>query len=645
VDETGQPGDAAPIDSGGGAGGPRGDGTRLNGWAGAEAAWSSAGAALEPEAPSVGWRQPSDDGVRRGWADNQARYADLLSQLAPNVNGRDPRAGAAARPAENGREFPDRRITESPLAVQVPASAPPYPYEGDLEDAARLDRERPRPAPSGDAPGTTGDRPLPTAERDPLLAEAARHALEESTPPDGLPVMRPPAPWREPGPSGPGPAPAPGEAAKPAPLPASYPLRPVYEPASYRPVPVEPVSYETPPSYQPPSPPPYPGYSGRSEPEPILPEPPARPPEPAPDALPQRVPAEPDVPTVPEPPSVEPPAETPELARIATHLRRDDVEAHRELTEGFDVQAILAAVREVTGVRDASLRTTPTGAHSLRLDLADGADPAEVSRKVARLLQDRMGLAAAPRNVPGLDPPGAYLTSPAPYLSSQLPPVVRPVWTDAATDPTDDSPTQPIRRRRGLFSARGRASVETRSGDRERVEPPGSTPPAGDALLPVGGAPPAGQGPGAEPAPPRPLIPGDPPGPRVVIDHVQVGIFGIEATVDVRLTVGERTAAGVASGPAVEAYLLRLCAAAAVSAVDELLAMADHADGPARCYVEHVAVVPFGPCEVAVVVLLLSCGGWVEQLAGSAVVAGDNRQAVVRATLAAVNRRLEALLS
>jgi hypothetical protein len=55
-------------------------------------------------------------------------------------------------------------------------------------------------------------------------------------------------------------------------------------------------------------------------------------------------------------------------------------------------------------------------------------------------------------------------------------------------------------------------------------------------------------------------------------------------------------------------------------------------------------VVPFGSCEVAVVVVLLMCDGWVEQLAGSSLVAGDVRQAIVRATLAAVNRRLEALL-
>jgi hypothetical protein len=150
---------------------------------------------------------------------------------------------------------------------------------------------------------------------------------------------------------------------------------------------------------------------------------------------------------------------------------------------------------------------------------------------------------------------------------------------------------------------------------------------------------------GIDSAPPRPLEIGDRPGPRVLIESVQVNTFGTDATVEVRLAVGGQTAAGVATGPAVDGYLLRLCATATAQAVDELLSASDHADGPAKCFVEHAASVPFGPMQVAVVVLLLSCGGWVEQLAGSAVVTGDDRHAMVRATLAAVNRRLEALLS
>ncbi|WP_067495694.1 hypothetical protein [Actinoplanes sp. TFC3] len=145
---------------------------------------------------------------------------------------------------------------------------------------------------------------------------------------------------------------------------------------------------------------------------------------------------------------------------------------------------------------------------------------------------------------------------------------------------------------------------------------------------------------------PRPLLePGDRPGPRIQIENVQVNTFGTEANVKVRLAVGAQIAAGEATGPAVDGYLLRLCATATANAVDELLTQSDHADGPAKCFVEHAAAVPFGAVQVAVVVVLLATDGWVEQLAGSAVVTGDERHAMVRATLAAVNRRLEALLS
>ncbi|MEW2432130.1 hypothetical protein AB0877_29320 [Micromonospora sp. NPDC047644] len=380
--------------------------------------------------------------------------------------------------------------------------------------------------------------------------------------------------------------------------------------------------------------------------------------------LPQRVPAEPDVPVVPEPPAVEPPAETPELARIATHLRRDDEPAPlRERPEGFDVNAILDAVREVAGVRDAALRRTPAGAHSLRLDLADGADPAEVSRQVARLLQERMGLAAAPQNVPGLPstppPPvrrraaepaerrtpetrNAALRDPGEVRSAESPTVARPSSGRVESPPAGPEPrtgTDPARRRRSNAPHRGRATVE---------EPGSVSPaPAGAATgspATLGTSYSGGQVTTTESAPSRPLETGGTPGPRVVIDHVQVSTFGLDANVEVRLLAGGESASGYATGPAVDGYVLRLCAVAAAAAVDELLRGAENAER-GRCFVEHAAVVPFGNCEVATVVALLVCEGWVEQLAGSALVAGDPRQAVVRATLAAVNRRLEALLS
>jgi hypothetical protein len=95
-------------------------------------------------------------------------------------------------------------------------------------------------------------------------------------------------------------------------------------------------------------------------------------------------------------------AEPPELARIAVALRRGDVALpQRDGPTGFDVRAVLVAAREVEGVLDASLRATESGELRLRLDLADDADPAEVSRRVTMLLQDRIGVSlAAPRPTP-----------------------------------------------------------------------------------------------------------------------------------------------------------------------------------------------------------------------------------------------------
>ncbi|SNS84197.1 hypothetical protein SAMN05421812_1029 [Asanoa hainanensis] len=527
--------------------------------------------------------------------------------------------------------------------------------------------------------------------------------------------------------------------------------------------------------------------------------------------LPQRVPAEPDVPTVPEPPS-DAPADPPQLARIATHLRRPDLPEERERPDGFDVDAILDAVRGVSGVKGASLRQTPAGAHSLRLDLADGADAADVSRHVARLLQERMGLAAAPQNLPGMAPPpeaplggdtpptgfsstGGYMPPPplpeamrpaprpteaarqaprppeairpAPRPADVIRPAPRPTETTKprpaeATKPRPAEATRPAPRAADQPAAspapappgfepptepeqstpRGRAhvgaqsGVDTRdlaeraaaaaaastapvsaapaSGPPRRTEPAAHRPATGlpqrtEATAPkrtepappkrteaatdsaerghlyggtretdprtgsdqpasgsfpelgsaagiigsVGGHPvmaaataySGGQITTTESAPSRPLNPGAEPGPRVVIDHVQVSTFGLDATVETRLAAGKQIANGLATGPAVDGYVLRLCAVSAATAIDELLRTASRADDRGRCFVEHAAVVPFGNCEVAVVVVFLVCGGWVEQLAGSALVSGDPRQAVVRATLAAVNRRLEALLS
>lgn len=486
------------------------------------------------------------------------------------------------------------------------------------------------------------------------------------------------------------------------------------------------------------------------------------PPPEQPAGLPQRVPAEPDVPELPESePGNRERWTAPELAWIADQLKRDDVP--HEPAEGLDVDAVLAAVRDVPGVRSASVRPNPDGIHTLRLDLADDADPGQVSRLVARLLEERMGLSAAPNHPVG-QAPWSTPTEPsgtgdqatvAPATGDQA--TAAPATGDQATvapatgspggsgarapesgesafapaERGEEGPAEPVatgspaareaNRPRQHAAARPveevRPSERARTSERARpVEhaaagpaeyaaarsaepaaaggfaehrapysdltrafersapagPPADTPTEGwrpprpRAETTPAPEPAAGQTTPAERNAPerppveeagavvspevvsRPLIPPQP-GLRVVIDQVRVDTVGLDAVVEVELSAGERRARGRAIGAAVDTYLARLAAVAAADAIDQLLKEVTGGEpvpdsAVSRCFVEHTGVVPFGTTEVAVVVLLLACGGWVERLTGAALAEGDPRQAMVRATLGAVNRRLEALL-
>ncbi|WKU02564.1 hypothetical protein [Micromonospora sp. HUAS LYJ1] len=600
--------------------------------------------------PERDWADPAGrdraDGSEWDWSDPAGR-----NWSGPGERDRSPVEPQRLHPADRPGWSTGGPAEVPPAPRDVPAGPPPLPRD---EPVAVPPPTRDEPAGPGDERAAT----LPAAVR---ADQPFRLPRDEPSPrPATSPAGRIDQPFRL--------RSVPTEPATPTDLPGHPPEPPLTAgaPATNGPRRLD----QVPSAPAPTSAPPY--AARRSAPDPLTTTEPVvdgRRPDRGTAVLPQRVPAEPDVPVVPEPPAVEPPAETPELARIATHLRRDDEPAPlRERPEGFDVNAILDAVREVAGVRDAALRRTPAGAHSLRLDLSDGADPAEVSRLVARLLQERMGLAAAPRSLSGepsaaVPPPMRRRTGeprvveptagvPTPTAE---PPAARPgaerpaagVRVDAATGgpardaedpPAEQSPTASgvPRRRRQSTPHRGRASVE------EAL--PGALPPTGSPAT-LNASYSGGQMTTTETAPSRPLDTGGVPGPRVVIDHVQVSTFGLDANVEVRLLTAGEPAAGHATGPAVDGYVLRLCAVAAAAAVDELLRHAERTAERGRCFVEHAAVVPFGNCEVATVVVLLVCDGWVEQLAGSALVSGDPRQAVVRATLAAVNRRLEALLA
>jgi hypothetical protein len=646
VDETGQPSGAVPTNHNGTA--DRGDDIRHGGWGPPpamqpvpsrngsdpsglrrEPAWSSAGAALEPgmDPLSANWPgaavfgHPSYQDVGTPVAVGAARAVSADTMIPQPPGGHQPPPAPAASP---GPAAPVAPVPPPPPVAQVPqappvaaapparpadgtrpngrataypASAPPYPYEGDLDGTDSTTAQF-------ETWNTRQGAPLPPGHV----------GFGEATPPRGYPTVterpvldRPATEWR---------------ALE----------RPAERQATERVAP-ERVATDWP----------------AAEPAPAPPEP-----DPAPVAdevdraeiLPQRVPAAPDVPAVPEPVTDEVgPAEAAELARIAARLKYDAPAAPPR--EGFDVDAVLAAVKQVPGVRDAHLRRNRdgSGVHTLRLDLADGADPGQVSRLVARLLGEKMGLTAA------LGPPVDSVPSVPPAAGE--PRIYRAAKTVQGTAPVPDTAYQ-ARRRHPTTGSRSRPAYDD-PGPSHPVPRHDAEPPAVAHRLPSdehGLAPATSQatylGTGVRPAitgdlPSRPLPP-PVDNPRVVLDHVQVSTYGLDATVEVRLGLGHRRTLGEANGPAVDGYVLRLCAVAAGSAIDHLLVDEVTGTSRGRCFVEHAAVVPFGSCEVAVAVVLLVCNGWVEQLAGSALVAGDPRQSVVRATLAAVNRRLESLL-
>ncbi|MFL6180852.1 MAG: hypothetical protein ACJ73J_00945 [Actinomycetes bacterium] len=120
---------------------------------------------------------------------------------------------------------------------------------------------------------------------------------------------------------------------------------------------------------------------------------------------------------------------------------------------------------------------------------------------------------------------------------------------------------------------------------------------------------------------------------RPVITEIGVRSTGAEIEVEVRLQLDDDTFVGMERGAAAASARARLVASATISALDELLGV------PAA--VESAAVVETGTHSVALVVLTLSVPRvGAQSVAGSAVVRGDESDAVARAVLAAVNRRL-----
>ena len=120
---------------------------------------------------------------------------------------------------------------------------------------------------------------------------------------------------------------------------------------------------------------------------------------------------------------------------------------------------------------------------------------------------------------------------------------------------------------------------------------------------------------------------------RVVVDRVSVVTEQHEVHASVRLRHGARAHEGTARRPATGAGAHRALAEATAAAVEAVVG------ARARLDVDQVDLLQVGPDHVAVVVLTLLAASGIDRLTGSALVRSDAQDAVVRATLDALNRR------
>jgi len=128
-------------------------------------------------------------------------------------------------------------------------------------------------------------------------------------------------------------------------------------------------------------------------------------------------------------------------------------------------------------------------------------------------------------------------------------------------------------------------------------------------------------------------------GERPAISRMHLVSSGLEVTATVTLSAGGRNVVGESRGSASPIGVQRAVANATLRAVEQLL------DGSARFDLDHLEVSQLGSERTVLAGISLLSAQGAERLTGAAAVREDVRQAVIRATLDALNRRFESLLT
>jgi hypothetical protein len=273
------------------------------------------------------------------------------------------------------------------------------------------------------------------------------------------------------------------------------------------------------------------------------------------------------------------------------------------VTYEVDAATMCDALSDVPGVEHVVLEFDQQGNGVLRVQVAGDQDHGAVVGAAVRQMRHRFGL--------GVDHERLRLTGPA----------GRPVVAVVETLDAEQCGGSEQRGDDEIAAALADAFDEALAAD----VPPDDVPvdvPADDAPTPEALAP-------ARSPQPRPR-PGQT---RVVVERVVVTTEHQQVHASVQLRSGEYLHEGSATRPATGPGAHRALAADTAGAVEAVVASS------ARLEVDQVDLLQVGPDHVAVVVLTLLNGSGIDRLTGSALVRSDARDAVVRATLDALNRR------
>jgi hypothetical protein len=274
---------------------------------------------------------------------------------------------------------------------------------------------------------------------------------------------------------------------------------------------------------------------------------------------------------------------------------------------------LLEALRSVPGVASADIEADdrPEGAGTLRLQLSAGADEVQVATSVNRVLREQFGLAVDANRVqvveesvparPSVEAPAAAVPPPPAPEPVAAPGRARPTLTAVPgylDDPVAEVPADPPTTSDGAETSE--TVAEYRSDE------------------------------GAEPQEARP--------PRILIQRMQLVSAGLGVTTEVTLAWAGEPFAGESAAAATPSSVHRSVAQATLRAVESVVG------GLARFELEQLEINQLGPDRAVVVVVSMLTKVGSERLTGVSVVREDVRQAVIRATLDSLNRRIESLL-